>query len=457
MNPDPTLRSSAPRDGLARQLGLGTAVAVIVGETIGVGIFLTPAGMARDLGAPFWLLLVWLIMALMALCGAWCYGELAARFPDAGGAYVYLREAFGERTAFLYGWMALLVMDPGVTAALGMGFSSYLGYVLPMPPLAAKAAAMAAILIVAGLNIVGTRQSAGLLRGLTVLKVAFLAFIALMALGRQLGDASHFTPFVARAPEAGPLFGAMAGGLVGAFFAFGGWWDVSKLTGELRDPGRNMPRALLLGVGLVTLVYIVTSAVFIYLVAPGSMDSGEAFVARAGELLFGLSGGLIFAVIVMVSVLSSLAGLLMAAPRVTYAMARDGLFLPSFGSPHPRFGTPWRAIAIQALLACLLVTLGRFDQVLAYFIFITVVFLGLTVAGLFVLRRRGGPAPTYLAPGYPLTPLLYLLLVLVLLVLLAGHDTVPAMLGTAVVAAGIPVHVLLRRKNPRRADSRVEP
>ncbi|HQZ72393.1 MAG TPA: amino acid permease, partial [Anaerolineae bacterium] len=450
MNPDhaapPAQPPAAPPAALARQLGLSAAVAVIIGETIGVGIFLTPAGMARDLGAPFWLLLVWLIMALMALCGALCYGELAARFPAAGGAYVYLREAFGERTAFLYGWMALLVMDPGITAALGMGFSSYLGYVVPMGPAAAKAAAMAAILIVAGLNIVGTRQSAGVVRGLTVLKVAFLAFIALMALGLRLGDLGHFTPFVARPPEAGSLFGAMAGGVVGAFFAFGGWWDVSKLTGELRDPARNMPRALVLGVSLVTVIYIVTSAVFIYLVAPQQADSGEAFVAQAGTLLFGASGGLIFAVIVMVSVLSSLAGLLMAAPRVTYAMARDGLFLPSFGRPHGRFGTPARAIAIQALLACVLVALGRFDQVLAYFIFITVVFLGLTAAALFVLRRRGGPAPAYLTPGYPLTPLLYLLLVVVLLVLLAGHDPMQALLGTAVVAAGIPVHAMLFRR-----------
>lgn len=438
----------SPETGLKRQLGLGAAIAILVAETIGVGIFLTPAGMARDLGTPFWLLIVWLIMGLMALCGALCYGELAARLPAAGGAYVYLREAFGERAAFLYGWMALLVMDPGVTASLGMGFGSYLGYVLPLSPAASKGAAMAAILALAGLSILGTRQSAGIVRALTWLKVAFLALIALMAFSLRLGDSGHFLPFSSRPPEAGPLFGALAGGLVGAFFAFGGWWDVSKLTGELRDPGRDMPRALVLGVSLVTLVYIVTSAVFIYLVAPGQVQSGEAFVAQAGEILFGAHGGRVFAAIVIVSVLSSLGGLLLAAPRVTYAMARDGLFLPAVGRAHPRFGTPARAIAIQAILACLLVALGSFNQVLAYFIFSTVIFLGLTVAALFVLRRRRGPSPAYLTPGYPLTPIVYLLLVLVLLVLLAGHRPKEALLGAAVVLAGIPVHALLRRRRP---------
>lgn len=432
---------------LKRQLGLNTLIAVIIGEVIGVGIFLTPAGMARDLGSPFWLLVVWGVMGLMALSGALCYGELAARFPAAGGSYVYLREAFGQRIAFLYGWMALLVMDPGVTAALGVGFATYLGFVVPLSPLAAKGAAMLVIVAIALLHVLGVRQGAAAVRGLTVLKVGFLAFIALMAILVGQGSLSNFLPFATRPPDAGPLFGALAGGLVGAFFAFGGWWDVSKLTGEVAAPGKVMPRALLLGVSIVTVIYVLTSAVFIYLVPPAQVTSGEAFVAQAGTQLFGQAGGWLFALIVMISVLGSLAGLLMAAPRVYFAMARDGVFLHSVAALHPRYGTPALAIGIQAGLACLLVALGSFDQILAFFIFTVVLFLGLTVVGLVVIRRRGGETPEYLTPGYPVTPAIYLALVGVMLVLLGGNAPLQALLGVAVVAVGLPVYELHARRS----------
>ncbi len=432
--------------GLKRQLGRNTAVAIIIAEVIGVGIFLTPAGMIHDIRAPGWLLVVWLIMGTMALCGALCYGELAARFPAAGGNYVYLREAFGLRVAFLYGWMALLVMDPGVTAALAVGFATYFGYVAPLSPLAAKVLAMAVILGLAGLNVLGVRQSANAVRGLAVLKVGFLALIALLAIGLRNGDIANFGPFVTRPSDAVPLFGAVAGGLVGAFFAFGGWWDLSKLSGEVRDPGRTMPRALVMGVAALLVIYIVTTAVFMYLVPPAEVTSGEAFVARAGEVLFGEAGGTVFAVIVMVSVLGALAGLLMAAPRVYYAMARDGVFLKSVGALHPTLGTPSRAIAVQAILACALVALGTFDQILRFFIFVVMIFLGLTVVALIALRRQGGAEPEYRTPGYPLTPAIYLLLVCVMLVLLGGNAAKEALSGVAVVALGIPVYELVVRR-----------
>jgi APA family basic amino acid/polyamine antiporter len=443
--------NEAPQDSggeLKRQLGLSAAVAVIIAEVIGVGIFLTPAGMAHDLVAPAWILVAWLVMGLMALCGALCYGELAARFPSAGGNYVFLREAFGLRAAFLYGWMALLVMDPGVTAALAVGFATYLGYLAPMSPVVAKGAAMGVIVALAVLNMSGVRQSANAVRALTVLKVGFLALFLLMAIGSGAGNVGNFVPFSERPPESIPLFGALAGGLVGAFFAFGGWWDLSKLSGEVRDPGRTMPRALVFGVAAVTIIYVLTSAAFVYLVPPNEVASDEAFVARTGEMLFGPAGGRVFATIVIVSVLSALSGLLLAAPRVYYAMARDGVFLESVGRLHPRFGTPVRAIGVQAAMACVLVALGTFDQILSFFIFVVVIFLGLTVLALVALRRRGGPAPAYSTPGYPLTPAVYLVLVAVMLLLLGGNAPGVALAGVLVVALGLPVYALAARRLP---------
>src|SRR5262245_44032345 len=345
---------------LKRHLGLASATAVVVGEIIGVGIFLTPAGMAKSLGSPFWLLVVWLVMGGMALCGALCYGELASRFPEAGGGYVYLREAYGRSIAFLYGWMALLVMDPGLTAALAVGLASYVGYILGLTPSAVKAVAIAAIMSVALVNIRGVRLGGWLVTSLTILKLGLLFLVIAWSCGTQTGNWSNFYPLVDQRAGSEPLIGALAGGLVGAFFSFGGWWDLSKLAGEVRDPERTLPRALLAGVTMLTIVYILTSAAFIYLIPLERVNSGEIFVALAGEAMFGRAGGKVLSTIVIVAVFGSLAAVVMSAPRVYFAMAKDRLFVPAAAVLHPRFDTPARAILIQATLACVLVLLGSF-------------------------------------------------------------------------------------------------
>lgn len=431
---------------LKRQIGIRTATALVVGEVIAVGIFLTPAGMAKSLGSPFWLLIVWLLMGLMALCGALCYGELAARFPEAGGGYVYLREAYGPPVAFLYGWMAFLVMDPGITAALAIGMASYANYSLALPPVGVKLIAIATIILLAAINIRGVKFGGWFVRWLTILKLGLLLFILLWGFGLRLGDWAHFQPFIAQRANSTPLIGALAGGIVAAFFSFGGWWDVSKLAGEVREPARTLPRALIYGVLIVTAVYILISAVFFYLVPLARVTSDETFAAQVGEVLFGRIGGQVFSLIVVVAVLGSLAGLIMSAPRVYYAMARDKVFLPAAASVHPRFGTPARAIILQAALASLLVAIGTFDDIVKFFVFVVVIFIALTVAALFVLRRKDSPAGVYLTPGYPVTPLLFLLLVFILLFLLGSDNPKQALMGVAVTALGLPVYYLLFRR-----------
>ena len=405
-----------------------------------MGIFLTPASMAKSLASPFWLLVVWLVMGAMAVCGALCYGELAARFPEAGGGYVYLREAYGRPVAFLYGWMALLVMDPGLTAALSVGLAGYVGVVFNLSIMGIKAVAISTILLLALVNIVGVRLGAGLMRWLTILKLGLLLFIFVWAFGFQLGSWSNFTPFVARATSSDSLIGALAGGMVAAFFSFGGWWDVTKLAGEVREPGRILPRALIYGVVTVTLVYILTSFAFLYLVPVAAVSSGETFAAQAGEVLFGKSGSLVFSVIVVVAIFGSLAAIIMSAPRVYFAMARDGLFFQWAAALHPRFRTPARAIGLQALLSIVLVMVGSFNQIISYFIFAVVIFVALTVAALFVLRRKQALSTEYLTPGYPVTPAVFLLLVGLLLVLLGSNSPKESAIGAAVVALGIPVY-----------------
>ena len=428
-----------------------TAAAVVVGEVVGVGIFLTPAAMAKTLGSPLLLLVVWLLSGLMALSGALCYGELAARFPAVGGSYVYLREAYGAPLAFLYGWMVFLVLDPGLTAALAVGAAAYVGHAAELEPAGVKALAVGAIVALAAVNAGGVQVGGRVVRWLTGLKLALLLFILLWGFGRALGDWSHFAPFAERRAGSPALGEALAGGLVAAFFSYGGWWDLSRLGREVRDPRRNLPRALTLGVLAVTLVYVCTSAVFVYLVAPERVGSREAFAAQAGEALLGAAGALFFTCVVVVAVVGSLAAYTLAAPRVYFAMARDGLFLKDAARLHARYGTPARAIVLQSALACVLVLLGKFDDIIAYFLFAVVLFITLTVAGLFRLRRGGGGAE-FVTPLYPLTPVVYLILSGGLLSLLAAGSPREALSGVGVVALGLPVYYLFLRGRRERSD-----
>lgn len=439
---------------LARQLGLPTATAVVVAEVIGVGIFLTTAGMARSIGSPFWLLVVWLATGSAAVGGALCFGALAARRPEAGGSYVYLREAYGRPAAFLYGWLSMLVTDPGITAAVAVGLAGYVAYLVPLDSSGRRAVAVASIWLFAVVNIRGVRQGSVVIRGLAALKLGLLAFLVLWGLTLGRGDWSNLVPLVAQRPGSQPLVPALIGGLIGAFFSLGGWWDVSKVAGEVRDPGRNVPRALLLGVGIVTLVYVLITLVFLYLVPLDRIESREAFAALAGEALFGRAGGVVLTWIVIVTVSGTLAALLMAMPRVYFAMARDGLFFPQVAALHPRHRTPARAIVLQAALGSLISLLGTFDEILAYFVVPTIVFLALTVGSVFVLRRRQRRSPAeapLVLPGHPIPALLFLANTTVLLALMVADRPGQAAVGLGVVLLGLPVYALTLRKPAPRA------
>jgi APA family basic amino acid/polyamine antiporter len=233
--------------------------------------------------------------------------------------------------------------------------------------------------------------------------------------------------------------------MVGAFFSFAGWWDLGKLAGEVKNPARTLPRALTYGVIIITIVYVLTSLNFVYLVPLDQVTSGETFAAQAGEVLFGRAGGLIFSLIVVVAVLGSITAVVMSAPRVYFAMARDGLFVPSVAVLHPRYETPARAIALQAVLATLLVAAGSFNEIVSYFIFVVVIFIGLSVAALFKLRREDANGVRFLTPGYPVTPIVFLVMIVALLLLLLGNNPTQALLGVAVVSLGLPVYLFLYR------------
>lgn len=427
---------------LVRRYGLATAVAIIVGQVIAVGIFLVPAGMARSVGSPAWLLAIWVVMGVMTLCGAFCYAELASRFPEAGGTYVFLREAYGDMVAFLFGWIVLLVLDPGLTAIFAIGLTSYLDRIVAIPIPYQPFVAAIVVVSVGALNIIGARLGSEIIKILTVTKVAFLFFIVVFGLLSGKGDTANLSPFFATPPD---VVGAMAGGLVGAFFAFAGWWELTRIAGEIRDPERNLPRALILGVLILTLIYISVSGVFMYLVPTAGITSDETFAAQVGEVLFGSAGAALFSAVVIASVLGSLVAYMMVSPRLYYAMARDRLFFRSVAAVHPRFETPYIAIAIQAILAVVLIFSGSFQQILSLFFFVVVAFIAAAVASIFVFRQRADH-DGFKAPGYPLTPLIFLLITGVVLFFIAMKDPSQTLIGVGLVILGVPVYYFLFRR-----------
>lgn len=439
----PGVAPSGKPAALTRSLGLVAATCLVVGQVVGIGIFLTPASMARDLGAPGLVYAMWLLAGFLAFTGALCYGELASRFPQAGGAYIYLRRAWGERVAFLYGWKCLLVMDPGVSAALAAGLADYVGYLMPMSPFGHKMLAVGTIVALGALTALGTRLAAGTLIAITVVKLLVLGIIVGLGLTFEASSGSGLPPFE-RFAGAPALVPALAGGYIAAFFSFGGWWEAARMAGEVRDPQRTLPRAFLLAVTIVTALYIATSAVFLRLVPLAETGSADAFAARVGERLFGPTGGAIFAGAVVLSVLGSLAAVMLSMPRLYVALAQDGLFPSRLARLHPRLGTPTTAIAAQVILASLLVTLGTFSDIVAYFVFVTILFITASVAGLY--RLPPPPATVFRTPARRVTPGIFVGLCTVVLVLLLAGRPLQSALGLAVVALGAPVYALLRRK-----------
>ncbi|MBV8630978.1 MAG: amino acid permease [Silvibacterium sp.] len=433
-----------------RQMGLAATIAVVSGEAIALGIFLTPAAMAKSLGSPALLAAVWCGMALMALAGALCYSELAVRYPVAGGEYVYLREGYGPRVAFLYGWMSAAVIDPGVAAALAFGAVPYVQAIVAISPRLATVLPFAILIVLGAVNYLGTRLSGRVMATANLLKIAVLFALVAWAFVSGHASTANLLPLATRRPGSDMLFAAIAGSVVSAFFSFGGWWEAGKLAGEVRNPSRTLPLAFTCGVLLVTAVYLLVSFAFLAVVPLDRIVSNTAFVAQFGEALFGTAGGRILSACVLLSVAGGLMALTMAAPRVYYAMAKDSAFFSVFGRLHPRFGTPANAILLQTCGALLILLFGAFDKILAYIIFSAVVFLALSVTTLFRVKE---PVRRW---WFPAAPIIYLAGSAVVALLILMHSPVPALIGVAVVLAGGLLHRRLSPTTPIAVETATE-
>src|SRR5579859_1322514 len=376
-------------DRLPRRLGLWSAVAVVVGSTIGSGIFRTPARIAGYVPAPVPMFGVWVLGGLLALCGALTYAELAAMYPRSGGVYVYIREGFGRLPAFLFGWTELLLIRASALGAIATPFAEYLlrslGYDPTIEPNATYVhyVAAAAIVLTAGLNYVGIRWSSLILNLTTGAKYGALVLLVALAFVIGGGSAAHFTEAGGAAHPG--LFGLA---LVSVLWAYDGWGDLSFVGGEVRDPERNLPRALIIGTGAVIGIYLCVNAAYLYLLPIAQMAQSPLVAADVAQLIVGRIGVGLIAVVVMIATFSTLLGSILTSPRVFFAMADDGLLFKSVARVHPRFHTPSVSILVTGALGVVWVLLLNFDQLADQFVVAIFPFYALAAAAVFVLRRR---------------------------------------------------------------------
>jgi amino acid transporter len=426
---------------LPRKLGLLSAIAVLVGTTIGSGIFRVPATIAGQLHAPGPVILAWVLGGLISLCGALTIAELAAALPRSGGIFAYLLEGFGPVPAFLFGWAEMTVIRPCALASIATIFAEYLGYFLPLTPTAARVVAVVAIGCVALINYVGVRQAAALMNVMTTVKYSALAVLAILAFTAGSGSVSHYVPLCGRSCEL-PL---LATALIPILYTYDGWANLSYVSGEVKNPQRTLPLALILGTFAIVVVYLVVNLAFIYLVPLPEMARSNLVAATAAQRieLLGSSGGAVIAAVVLVASFSGLNGSIMTGPRVVFAMAERGLFFRAIARVSPKFETPSVAIGLAAALGTLYACQNDFAELAGKFVLGSWPFYALAVAAAFVLRRRrpGLPRP-YLCWGYPIVPALFIAVSIGMTLNALWTDPVNTSLTFAVILAGVPAYFI---------------
>lgn len=425
---------------------------MVVGGIIGSGIFFTPAEVARALPTGGWILTVWAIGGVVALAGALAYAELGAMMPDAGGAYVYIREAFGELAAFLCGWMTLLLISTGALAAVAMGFSGYLGRYVDLAPVGGRLGAAALTILILGVtNYLGVKPGAAVQNALTVAKIVALG--ALIVAGVALWASVGPPPVVADAPAPrASLVAGFAAAFVAVLFTIGGWQQLNMVAGEIRRPEWTIPRALTLGIAIVIVIYLGANAVYVHVLGRDGLAASSAVAADTAVRLVGAIGGTLITLGAMLSILGFVNVVLLGNSRMPYAMARDGLFLAAAGRIHPRFGTPHVAIAIMVgwSLVLLFGTRGDLGALLSGVVFADWIFFGLGGASVFVLRRkRPDAARPYRALGYPVLPGLFVVAAAVGIISAYVAAPKTSLFGTGLLAAGVIVYMMTRGRQTR--------
>ncbi|HEY7958682.1 MAG TPA: amino acid permease [Sphingomicrobium sp.] len=429
---------------LARRLTMFDATMLVMGGIIGSGIFVTPAEVARHVQTPLLIVGVWILGGLVALAASLVYAELAARRPEVGGQYAYLRDAFGPMPAFLYGWALLLVIQSGGMAAVAITFARYLGDLVQLPiPDSALAVAVLALLTL--INCMGVRSGSNVQSGLMVLKI--LAIGALVLAGLLFAPVATFKPHRAALGSLSTL-AAIGAAMTPVMFSYGGWQTSSFVAAEMRDPRRDLARGLLLGVAGVILLYTAVAVVCVHALGAAGLASSKTPATDVMRLAIGEKGATFIAIGVTISTLGFLSQGMLTAPRVYFAMAEDGLFFHSVARVSERTRVPVIAIILQGAAAAIIAISGTFGQILSYVVSVDFIFFGLAGAALFVFRRRNPDQPVaFKAPGHPFTTAFFVISCWTVVVATVANNPLNALIGYVIVAAGVPACLYWQRKS----------
>ena len=431
-------------ENLPRVLRFSDLVLLTLGSVIGSGIFIVPASVLQLTGgAPGRALIVWVAGGVLSVLGALTYAELSAMKPEVGGLYVYIRDAFGGFVAFLYGWALFFVISSATIATLAVAFASYLGQLVSLPLWAGKAVAVGMVVVIAAINVMGTRESASVQNWTTLLKVGVIVIVSavLLVAGSSLPPA--------QATSAAPAsIGGIGAALIGVLWAYEGWHYVTYSAGEAVDPQRNFARALIVGTVALVAIYVLANLAYVAALGPERSAHSERIAAEAVEAILGPRAAQLITLAILISMFGAAHATVLTATRVYFAMARDGVFFQRMAEVHPRLQTPAFAITASSAWAAIMAATGTFDELLTYVVFAGWIFYGLGAASIFHYRRREPQAiRPFRTPGYPWTPLLFILAagVIVLNTVVVRADR--ALIGIGLILLGAPAFLFWRRKH----------
>jgi len=440
---------------LKRDLGIWSAASIVVGTVIGSGIFLVPKTMIINVGTPIMVFAVWIAGGLLSLFGALSYAELAAALPEAGGEYVYLREAYGPFWGFIYGWTQMWVAKSGSIATLATGFFLYLADFRPglmhvwfawgsFEVSYGQVLAMCVIAILAAVNYFGVKVGGDVQVAVTVIKVGLIAAIIVIGLTSGQGNAANYHGSIVAHP--GGIAGFFAA-LVAALWAYDGWNNVSMVSSEVKNPQRNLPLALILGILGVIGIYLLANIAYFYVLSPAEVAGNDRVAATMMGRIFATWGSRAVSVAAMISIFAALNGSILSGARVPFAIARDGLFFHSVAYINPKYRTPSVSILALSGWGALLVLSGKYDQLYTYVIFASVILYGMATASVIVLRfkRPDMPRP-YHTLGYPVVPILFVLAIASLVVSTLFKSPRESLMGLGIIALGVPFYVYWRAK-----------
>jgi APA family basic amino acid/polyamine antiporter len=436
-----------PAKALPRVLGLWDIVSIVIGGVIGSGIFLVPKDMAAAVGGPLLILAVWAVGGLLSFFGALSFGELGAAMPEAGGVYVYLREAYGSMIAFLFGWTLFLVIDSGAIATLTVAFSSkYLPHIFAISPAAQKVISVVFILFLVAVNYIGVRAGANLQNVLTIIKLTGLVGICVAIFLFARGTTANFT--AGGAPTLGGGFWSRFGvALIASLWAYKGWEAATYSAGETKNPQRNLPLGILLGCLACIVLYVIAQLAYLYVIPASGIAKSDRIAAEAMNLAVGGAGASVISFIILFSIMGATNQNFICSPRVYFAMAKDGLFFPQIAAVHPKFLTPHVSIIAIGLWSIVLSLSGTFEQLFTYVVFGQWIFFGLTVAAVIILRLKRPDLPRpYKTWGYPVTPVVFILAALYIAASALINQFWNAMAGLGIIVLGLPFYFIWKRR-----------